>query len=194
MRWDDSGDEIEQALHGVFRKRRSELYWLAFLLTGRPTPSVDVVSETLEGDSGSNGFFESWMLRWSRKVVVSKALGVIRAELAASRHRIEGSRLDSPAIGDLPARDWSLAADSAKPDLERALLAIDVFPRCALLLTVFEKLPIADAATLLDAGQELVNKAKVIGLRELTRNLARNAGWTSKSFGQVVFQTEGQHA
>jgi hypothetical protein len=69
-------------------------------------------------------------------------------------------------------RNWSLSPDTTKADLERALLAIEVFPRAALLLLVFEGVRIADAATLLDAGPDLLKKAQTIGLRELTVNLA----------------------
>jgi hypothetical protein len=56
--------------------------------------------------------------------------------------------------------------------LERALLAIDAFPRCVLLLLMFEGHSIDDAMVLLDADRELVHKAQVFALQELTRNLA----------------------
>ena len=59
-----------------------------------------------------------------------------------------------------------------KPELERALLAIEVFPRCALLLTVFERLSIQEAAVLLNADEPLVRKAQARALFDLTRNLA----------------------
>jgi DNA-directed RNA polymerase specialized sigma24 family protein len=71
------------------------------------------------------------------------------------------------------APEWTLHPDTAKTDLERALLSIDVFPRAALLLSVFEEMAIPDAAVLLDANPELVKKAQAIGLRQLTSNLAR---------------------
>ena len=38
---------------------------------------------------------------------------------------------------------------------------------------IFEGVPIDDAASLLDADPNLVRKGQVIGLRELTANLAR---------------------
>ena len=68
--------------------------------------------------------------------------------------------------------DWSLSPDTTKADLEKALLAIDPFPRAALLLLVFEGIRMADAAALLDADPALIRKAQAIGLRELTANLA----------------------
>lgn len=57
------------------------------------------------------------------------------------------------------------------------MLALDVFPRCALLLTVFEKLSIKDTTVLLGADEALVRKAQCLGLIELTRNIARGRGW-----------------
>jgi hypothetical protein len=60
----------------------------------------------------------------------------------------------------------------SKARIEEALLAIDVFPRAALLLLIFERVRIGDAATLLDADAALVRKAQAMALRELTANLA----------------------
>jgi hypothetical protein len=61
--------------------------------------------------------------------------------------------------------------------LQRALEAIDIFPRCVLLLTIFERLPMEDAVTLLDAGKETISTAQAIALTELAGNLAREQGW-----------------
>jgi len=46
------------------------------------------------------------------------------------------------------------------------------------------------------AGQraDLVRKAKMIGLRELTRNLARLQGWTSTATKSYLTTSEMQHA
>jgi DNA-directed RNA polymerase specialized sigma24 family protein len=71
-----------------------------------------------------------------------------------------------------PPRNWSFNPRTTKADLERVMLAIDVFPRAALLLLVFEGLQMADAATLLEADPSLIRKAQAIGLRELIANLA----------------------
>jgi DNA-directed RNA polymerase specialized sigma24 family protein len=175
------------------RRFESELYWLAFLLTGRTAPGIDTVSAALEFGSGPDRCFQNWMHAWSRKVVIAKAVAAVQTDLTASRRRTKFLREESHA-DDLPPRGWSLASDADRLDLEQALLAIDIFPRCALLLTVFEKLSLADAATLLDADQDLVFKAKMIGLHELTRNLALNTGWQSTKAAPAVFTTERQHA
>ncbi len=72
--------------------------------------------------------------------------------------------------------------------------AIDVFPRCALLLSIFEGMSLEDVATLLNGERDLVRKAQLIGLRELTRNLARKRGWTSTAPKSYVVTSEMQHA
>jgi DNA-directed RNA polymerase specialized sigma24 family protein len=119
----------------------------------------------------ANPFFSTWMLAWSRRLVIARALAAVREDLAASARRTALSRAERSA---LPPRSWALHRDTTKSDLERALLSIDLFPRAAVLLLVFEALPLQDAAILLDAEPNLVRKAQTAGIRQLTINLARN--------------------
>lgn len=161
-------------------KAATDLYWLAFLLTGRPDISIDIAADAAVAEDNENLFFADWMRNWQRRLVVAKALTAIHDELADSARQTEIA-----AGGDsrMP-RNWSLSPDTTKADLERALLAIDLFPRAALLLLVFEGVRIADAATLLDGKPELLKKAQAIGLRELTANLAatKRSAEGAKSF------------
>jgi hypothetical protein len=150
------------------KKAAVDLYWLAFLLTGRRDFSIDIAVDAAASSDYANRFFEDWMRDWQRRLVIAKALGAIHDELADSARRTKIAHADS---SETP-RNWSLSPNTTKADLERALLAIDLFPRAALLLLVFEGLRIADAAILLDADPHLLKKAQVIGLRELTANLA----------------------
>ena len=172
-------------------KRVADLYWLAFLLTGDRGLSADVTHEALVLPDDANPFFSAWMLAWSRRVFIAKALAAIRDELAASAHRTASKRAEK---GTLPTRSWTLNRDTTKGQLESALLAIDVFPRCALLLSVFEGLSLEDVATLLDSERDLVRKAQMLGLRELTGNLARLQGWTSTASKPYLVNSEMQHA
>ena len=86
----------------------------------------------------------------------------------------------------IPSRTWSLDPDTTKIKLENALLDIDIFPRWALLLTVFEGLGLEETSTLLDADRELVQQGRITGLLDLTRNLAR----TSLDFNEYHFNTQ----
>lgn len=149
-------------------RQAADLYWLAFLLTGQRETSVDAAAEALDS-AETNPFFSAWMLAWARKVVIAKALGAIRQELAASAVRIAALR---GRYGAPVPRNWSLAAGATKAELERALLAIDAFPRCVLLLSLFEGLSVDDAVVLLDVDRELIRKAQAFALQELTQNLA----------------------
>jgi DNA-directed RNA polymerase specialized sigma24 family protein len=172
-------------------QRAADLYWLAFLLTGQPEPSLDVTLETLDLEESTNPYFSSWMLAWSRRVVIAKALAGVRDELKASARRTAAKRSREAA---LPPRHWTPDMETTKVQLERALLAIDLFPRCAVVLSVFEGMSLEDSAVLLDADQNLVRQARVAGLRELTRNLATMQGWTSSSSIPYVITGEMQHA
>jgi DNA-directed RNA polymerase specialized sigma24 family protein len=166
----------------------AHLYWLAFLLTGNPRLSVDGALESVASQADANPFFSGWMLAWSRRVFIAKALAGIRNELARSARRTASKRADRVA---LPPRNWTLDRDTTKVQLESALLAIDVFPRCALLLSVFEGMSLEHVGILLNSERDVVWKAQMIGLRELIRNLARLR--TSAAPKPSVVASEMQH-
>src|ERR1700704_5801722 len=108
-------------------ERATDLYWLAFLLTGHRGLSVDVTLEALVLPEDDNPYFSAWMLAWSRRGFIAKVLAAIRGELAASARETPSERAEEPA---LPPRNWTLDRGTTKVQLESALLAIDVFPRC----------------------------------------------------------------
>lgn len=171
MGWSRPDSGLEGALARTFAKEESELLWLAFLLTGDCEISMHVVVNAMDIDA-SNPFFRNWMISWSRKLVIAKALSSVDRRMGESVRRAR--QLPCPTPAEIVNPDWSLDSDTGKTELERALLAIDLFPRCALLLTVFEKVSIDDAASLLNVDRETVRFGKAIGLAELTRNLAAN--------------------
>jgi DNA-directed RNA polymerase specialized sigma24 family protein len=151
------------------RKSVADLYWLAFLLTGRQDLSVEIASDAAVYAEDASSFAD-WMRGWQRRLVIGRALTAIHDELAGSARRTQLARVNRSAM----PRNWSLSSNTSKADLQEALLLIDPFPRAALLLLVFEGMRMADAATLLDADPALVRKAQAIGLGELTANLAGN--------------------
>jgi len=163
-------------------KGAADLYRLAFLLTERPEISIDIAVDAASQDGGDS-FFDGWMRAWSRRIVISKALAAIRQQLADSARRTQQARMSRWA---LPPRSWSLPPDTSKPHIEEALLAIDLFPRAAVLLSVYEGVPVADTATLLDADVALVKKAVAIGVRELTAGLAGKKQRPALGFASVL--------
>ena len=167
-------------------KLASDLYWPAFLLTGRVDVSIDIAADTAAGLGSSNEFFSAWMRGWSRRIVIAKALAKIGHELADSAQRVERAQIrrwEAP-------RGWSLPPNTTRAQLEQALLTIDVFPRAAVILLIFEGMRIADATTLLAAKETLVKKAQAIGLRNLITNLAaKHLGAHPKTGQSVEFRT-----
>jgi len=171
-------------------RRAEDLCWLAFLLTRDRGLSVDVTLEAVSVPGDAAPFFSFWMVAWSRRVFIAKVLAAIRIELASSARRTASQRAEK---AELPPRNWTLGRDTTKAQLESALLAIDMFPRCALLLSIFEGVSLNDVAILLNVEPGLVRKALMIGLRELTRNLARIQGWTSTRTKRHEVTNEMQH-
>jgi hypothetical protein len=164
---------------------------LAWLLTGEREVSVNATLEALDAASDPNWSFAEWMSAWSRRLVIAEVLTAIRAKLAESARRTASLRLRDRELPLGVARPWN---GTSAIQLERALLAIDVFPRCALVLTVFEGISVGDAAVLLDATVELVRKARTFGLAQLMDNLGRVQARTSDDRLPFVMKTAVQHA
>jgi len=171
---------------GAIASHGADLYWLAFLLTGCRELSIDIVADAVASDDQRNAFFVSRMRPWSRWIVITKAVAAIRDELAASARRTMLSREDQTSW----PRWWPVGHEVTKARIEKALLAIDVFPRAAVLLLVFERVQLADAATLLDCDSSLIKKAQAIGLRELTVYLAGNRNLTEPAPAQPLEFTQ----
>jgi DNA-directed RNA polymerase specialized sigma24 family protein len=171
--------EAEKALYHLFEQDSSELCWLAFLLTGDREQSVQAFTRAFELENGANPVFRQFMVSWARKLVIAASLATIETELRQSACRIaDADGQDSATLaGSLPSDAWTGDGHMTKFELERAVLAIDAFPRCALLLTVFERLSIEDAASLLNASEALVKIAQGVGFIQLTRNIASGRGW-----------------
>src|SRR6266481_1128402 len=108
----------------------ADLHWLATLLTGRREIPAGVTMQAVAHPANdSNPYFSTWMVAWSRRLVIARALIAVREDLAASARRT-ALRREGPA---LPPRPWGLDRRTPKSDVERALLSMDLFPRAAVL-------------------------------------------------------------
>lgn len=157
------------------KRRASSLYRLAFLMTGDRARSLDATLEVIDSGDGTDSFFSNWMQAWSQRLVIAKVLAGIREELTASAHRTALLGNEKRAVLQTD-RLFDPRTSGTGGQVEKALLAIDLFPRSALLLTVFEGISIEDAAVLLDADRDLVRKVRAIGLQELARGLTMAQG------------------
>jgi DNA-directed RNA polymerase specialized sigma24 family protein len=164
----------------------AELHWLAYLLTGSQDRSFQALTKAVDTEDYANPVTADFMASWSRKLVIAAALETIRPQLRESALRT--ARSEDPDPATLAASKPSASQPMTTPEFENALLAIDVFPRCALLLTVFEKLSLEDAALLLNADKALVRKAQSQGLLELTGSAAGGRSLRQTRTAPYAFQ------
>jgi DNA-directed RNA polymerase specialized sigma24 family protein len=170
-----SENEAQAVLLRIFEEHQAELYWLAFLLTGDRDHGAEAVIRTVDFTDGANPTFRGFMVSWARKLVIAEALAAIDSALRQSALRLRTPDLAEPPA--LPPRSWTTGQSITRREFEQALLALDVFPRCAVLLTFFERLSVEEITLLLNADRELVARAQRRGLIELTRNIALGRGW-----------------
>ena len=148
------------------------LYWLAFILTGSEDISVSVTAEVLSSASGD-----------LRRAVVAQSVATQESELRRARDRYQ-PRTDSCCESEFRA---GLDAVPDFLEVRDALLAIDLFPRHALLLTVFEGFSVRDAARWLDSNEQSISDARSDGLLALARNMTpegitRKSQWTASNW------------
>ena len=55
------------------RKHVADLYWLAFLLTGREELSIEIAADTAVSGDYASPFFSNWMRGWQRRLVIGRA-------------------------------------------------------------------------------------------------------------------------
>lgn len=160
--------ELEQAYASA-----AGLYWIAFLLTGHSELSLELTMEVLDSGVDTELLLSSEIPARRRRSVIEKALAAMHDELAVSMHQTAWQ----PHLEARMPPTWSLDPNTSKLQMENALLAIEIFPRCALLLTIFEGLSLEDASALLGSNRDSVLNGRVTGLWDLTRHLARQQGW-----------------
>jgi hypothetical protein len=145
----------------IFEEQSSELFSLAFLLTGDTDRSVEAFDRALDYDDGEN----------PRELIIGEALGTMATELRRSRQRTAEMAEDAACIEE----KLRPTPRVEREEFEEAVLSIDAFPRCAMLLTIFEGMSIRAASALLHADEALTRVAQRIGIVELTRNLTAPA-------------------
>lgn len=170
--------------------RAASHYRLAWLLTGEREASVDATLDALDAGPDPHASFAHWMSAWSRRLMIARVLTGIRGKLAQSARRTASIKVRCP---EFPA-GVLVGRETTAIQLERALLAVDLFPRCALVLTHFERISVEDASILLDATTSLVRKARTVGWLQLVDYLLRPPVRTSVHYQPFVITTGVQHA
>jgi hypothetical protein len=168
-----SPQEAQERLLETFEQNSSELFWLAYLMTGNEERGVEAFTRALETEpeTPENATFNGFLAKWARKLVIVEALGTMQTELRQSIARVAQAVQVRPSTAT-----WKRRPTIAKQEFEDAVIAIDAFPRCAMLLTIFEGFTMKAAALLLNADEALTGVAQQIGIVQLTSNLAGNSG------------------
>ena len=153
------------------------LYWLAFLLTECPETSTTVIVEVLSTENGIEAM-HAWNSHPSichRPAITRLRRAAIARSLAAKAGELAWERDQHRAQPDYEFEREFIRGLDVIPDfrqVQKALLAIDPFPRYVLLLTVFEGLSVREAATLLCCDRHLICEARTDALVSLARNIA----------------------
>jgi hypothetical protein len=130
--------------------------------------SLRVTLNALCSENGLGAVSSPLLLAILRTTVIKDALAATQAEITPSARRFAPRQSDQSFS---TTTGWSVDSSISKAQIEAALLAIDVFPRCALLLTVFEDLPLEEVGMLLHSDRDSIEAGRIRALRELTRNL-----------------------
>jgi DNA-directed RNA polymerase specialized sigma24 family protein len=159
----------EEGMDRIFRDNMTELYWLAFLLTGDRERSVQAYTGALNSEAPAP-VLQKFMGSWARRLLIVAALGTIRRQLRESAlGAAPASKGDLAQWGRLASPDLTRLT---KQDLEDVLLSMDVFTRCAVVLTILERIPVKEAADLLGVDACTVKSAQARGVAEMTWKLA----------------------
>ena len=172
--------DLSSIVARTYKEDPAGLLWLSGLITGDLESGVDIVAQSICVDDAANDFFAGWMSKWSRKLVIANSLTRVEADLRRSAQRTRSGGSETKPVA-LPLPEWPADHAVNKAQLQNALAAIDLFPRCAVLLTVFEKLSIGEASLLLGVDKKLVMHARTTGLTRLAYNLAIEQGWHAAS-------------
>jgi hypothetical protein len=154
-------------LYGLLERSGGRLCALAFLITGDWNLGIESVACALEAGREQGALSGTPTLG---HLVAAAAVGAIRPQLQSSAARIRGMPSE-PRQWFEAGREIRAERPPTRIEVEQAILAIDAFPRAALLLTIFEGFSISEARRLLGASEDLTRQALMIGLLALTRHI-----------------------
>jgi hypothetical protein len=157
----DRMQTLEEATRHV-----AQFYRLAFLLTRDAEISTNVALEAVDMVDDQSGVVAT-PIRESRRIVVSKAIAAIGAELRASVSRLRSQQSEAP----VSCPNAAAIRDLTSADVQTALLSMDTLSRCAVVLRTLEGIPLEETATLLDVDSDLIREANAIGLRALVSSV-----------------------
>lgn len=159
---------IQSELCETFAEHSPALYWLAYVITGDRERAIVAFSGALDLADASSTVSRNTLLFWARRLVILSAVSMVRTELqsaiAQPRPELSLNLKQYPGDPNAPLN---------RKILESALFQLDVFSRCSLVLSVFEKLPVRVVALLLNTDEASVRRAREYAMCALTTELVR---------------------
>jgi DNA-directed RNA polymerase specialized sigma24 family protein len=140
----------------LFLDKMSQLYQLAFLLTGRHELAQESIISGLEASCQSNSVFREWTLHWAKRVVIKRAIHLVdpvpQQSSAPSFHLFQ--QISEPA---------ALTIDQ--------ILSLPDFERFVLVMSVLERYSDKDISLLLNCLPQQVEQARVAVFEEIAASV-----------------------
>jgi DNA-directed RNA polymerase specialized sigma24 family protein len=146
-------------MQSVFITRMERLLLPAYFLTGSHELAAESFLEAWENCDNTAPVAAAWQFRVAKRAVIKAALRRISADVANSLPK--GVSEDRAASGE-EGRYFRDRKDLNSSTFRRAFLRLNPFQRAVLLLRIYEGFSSADAALLLGASRQMLEK----GLRQ----------------------------
>jgi DNA-directed RNA polymerase specialized sigma24 family protein len=147
---------------GVFETHVDSLYTLSLLLTADHDKADECVIAGLEDCLQGNPVFREWVQSWARRMVIKNAI-----------------RMISPARLQPETATGNLGQFSDADTAVAAITSLQPFERFVYVLSVLEKYPDRECATLLDCTPGQVIEARTQALRQVVSVGDRRAAETA---------------
>jgi hypothetical protein len=134
----------------LFQRDLASLYQLAFLLTANHEKAQSVFVAGIDECTGGNPVFKQWARSWARRVIIAGAIHLIEPVPCESDH----SYIEDEAHlrRDLP---------------EHAVARLSTFNRFVFIMSVLERIPDLECATLLGCRTADVVEARIRALQAI---------------------------
>lgn len=144
----------------LFTEDVNGLYLLSFLLTANHEKAERCFVAGLDDCVDGNPIFHHWAHAWARRVIVRNAIRIIL------HHAVIGRPIGDAAAWQSQDEDQMLSVQDVP---FASVLALEDRERFAYVLSVLERYPERDCATLLDASTQEIREA-VVSAREHVAN------------------------
>jgi DNA-directed RNA polymerase specialized sigma24 family protein len=150
-----SGLATCEGIRRTFSHYRTELEWLAYVITGNDVMAAACVADACALSASRNHGFGEWLLTWARHATIRAAFEMLRARISQRSSTFERQICTHDSHTPLACSDVQLVVDETILLLAR----LDALSRCVLVLCGIEKYTTAEAASFLGISESIVEAA-----------------------------------